>query len=204
MREQTLTPELVIRAYSVGAFPMADSRGSGVVHWYRPDPRAVLPLDERFHVPRSLGKRVRSGRFDVTRDRAFGEVIRGCAAPRPGHPETWINGEIVRVYEELHGLGVAHSVEAWRDGELAGGLYGVALGGAFFGESMFSRQTDASKVCLVHLVEHLRARGYVLLDVQFVNPHLARFGVEEIPAAAYDRRLRAALAMAVTWDDEAA
>src|SRR5690606_32900848 len=106
-----------------------------VVHWYRPDPRAVLPLDERFHVPRSLGKRVRSGRFDVTRDRAFGEVIRGCAAPRPGHPETWINGEIVRVYEELHGLGVAHSVEAWRDGELAGGLYGVALGGAFFGES---------------------------------------------------------------------
>lgn len=210
--EPELTPELVVRGYCVGAFPMARGR-HGRIDWYSPDPRAVLALEPGgFTVPRSLRKRVRSGRFEVTRDAAFERVIRACAGPRP-HPKTgelprsaaagmWINDTIIDVYTRLHHAGLAHSVEAWAAGperELVGGLYGVSLGGAFFGESMFSRASDASKVCLVHLVEHLRQRGFTLLDVQFVNPHLMQFGVTEIPRAVYLRRLEAALASEVRW-----
>lgn len=204
MAREPLTPELVVRGYCLGAFPMARSR-TGKIEWYRPDPRAILPLD-RFHVRRSLAKRVRNGGFRITLDAAFERVMAACSEPgQPGtaREDTWISPEIARVYTELHRLGVAHSVEAWHDGpegdRLVGGLYGVALGSAFFGESMFSREKDASKVCLVHLVEHLRARGYTLLDVQFVNPHLVQFGVEEIPNEEYLQRLAEALEADVTW-----
>ncbi len=202
MTQPTLAAEDLIRGYSVGAFPMADGR-DGEIGWYRPEVRAILPLD-RFRVRRSLAKRVRSRRFRITQDTGFERVVRACSEPRPKHPDTWISEPIIRAYTRLHMAGLAHSVEAWIDGDeegplLVGGLYGVALGGAFFGESMFSRAADASKVCLVHLVEHLRARGYVLLDVQFSNPHLEQFGIEEVPGAVYLRRLRAALRMPVTW-----
>ncbi len=213
--EFELAPELLLRAYCQGLFPMAQSRRDRRVAWYSPDPRAILPLDAvRF--PRSLLRRVRRGDYIVTRDVAFEAVIRGCAQPRPYSAETWINEPIIRGYTQLHQLGYAHSVEAWLDdreardggasGEpspgqtqdaegrlLVGGLYGVAIGRAFFGESMFSRATDASKVCLVHLVEHLRQRGFTLLDVQFTNPHMAQFGVVEIPRMEYLRRLHEAL-----------
>jgi leucyl/phenylalanyl-tRNA--protein transferase len=196
MRER-LTAELVLRAYCSGVFPMAESR-TGPVRWYAPDPRAVIPLDERFHVPRSLRRTVARGVFDVTVNRDFPAVMRACAE----REETWISADIVRVYTDLHALGFAHSVETWRDGELAGGLYGVALGGAFFGESMFSRATDASKVALVALVERLRARGFVLLDTQWNTPHLARFGTHEIARRAYERRLAEALRLDRRFSDE--
>jgi leucyl/phenylalanyl-tRNA--protein transferase len=174
---------------------MADDRG-GRIRWYAPDPRAIIPLDA-FHVPRSLRQTVRTRLFEVTVNADFPAVIRACAE----REETWISAEIERAYTELHRLGLAHSVETWRDGRLAGGLYGVALGGAFFGESIFSRETDASKVALVALVERLRARGFVLLDTQFLTPHLARFGAVEIPRAEYERRLAAALRLAPRFDD---
>jgi len=198
-----LSPELVVRGYCAGAFPMARHRGAPV-EWFTADPRALLPLDAgAFHVPRSLRRRVRSGRFHVTFDRAFEQVIRACAEPRPYAPDTWINDDIIDVYTELHRHGIAHSVEAWHSGcdddAPVGGLYGVALGGAFFGESMFTRDTDASKVCLVKLVEHLRARGFVLLDTQFDNPHLAQFGLFELPLDAYMQRLGEALKLDVNW-----
>lgn len=198
-----LTPELVVAAYCRGLFPMADSR-HGPVRWYLPDPRAILPLDT-FHVPRSLAKVVRRKPFVITRDQAFEHVIRRCAEPRPGQPQTWINRRIIEVYTDLHRAGLAHSVEAWthpdpaHEPQLVGGLYGVSLGAAFFGESMFSRATDASKVCLVHLVEHLRQQGYQLLDVQLQNDHMARFGVVEIPCEQYLQRLEEALQRQVTW-----
>ena len=192
-----LTPDLLVRAYAAGLFPMADP--DGAVGWYAPDPRAVLPLD-RFHVPDSLARVVRQGRFRVTTDRDFEAVMRACAAPGRGREETWISEELVRAYVELHGYGLAHSVEV-RDagGVLVGGLYGVALRGAFFGESMFHTARDASKVALVHLVERLRAGGFALLDVQFRTDHLARFGVVEIPRRAYERRLAADLAVEADW-----
>lgn len=160
----------------------------GGISWYSPDPRAVFPL-ERFHVPKSLAKTVRQGKFEIRVDTAFEEVLRGCA----GRDSTWITEEVHEAYAALHRLGLAHSVEAWRDGELAGGLYGVALGGAFMGESMFSRQTDASKVCLVFLVDRLRERGFTLLDSQFPTEHLMKFGQALIPRAEYQRQLREAL-----------
>lgn len=204
MPPSSITPEMVVRAYRQGAFPMARSR-RGPVEWFSPDPRAVLPLDA-FHVPQSLQRRVRSGRFEITFDRAFEQVIQACAAPRKTQRETWINTQIIRVYTELHQQGVSHSIEAWlrpqNPGEppqLVGGLYGLALGGAFFGESMFSTATDASKVCLVHLVEHLRARGFSLLDTQMSNPHMAQFGVIEIPRHVYLTWLAAALRQPVAW-----
>jgi len=197
--EHALSPELVIRAYAAGAFPMARQREGGGIDWLSPDPRALLPLDERFKVRRSLAKRVKQRPFRITRDSAFDRVIRACAEPRPGAAETWISRQIIAVYGELHEMGLAHSVEAFEGDELVGGLYGVALGGAYFGESMFSRRPDASQVCLVHLVEHLRSRGYRLLDVQFTNPHLEQFGVYEVPRDQYLRQLRAALESGVTW-----
>lgn len=190
--ELELTPELLLRAYAGGIFPMAESRRTRSVFWVDPETRGILPLD-RFHVPRSLRKTVRHGPLAVRCDTAFEAVMRACAAPRPGHPDTWINEPILAAYTRLHRLGFAHSVECWQDDALVGGLYGVSMGGAFFGESMFSRVRDASKVALVHLVARLRLGGYQLLDVQFVTEHLARFGVEEIPARIYLERLEAAL-----------
>lgn len=192
-----LTPELLLHGYARGIFPMADA-DDGEVRWYAADPRAVLPLDG-LHVPKSLARVVRQGAFGVTTDRAFEAVMRACAEPAPGRETTWISEELVGAYVALHEAGYAHSVECWKNGALVGGLYGVALGGAFFGESMFHRARDASKVALVHLVEQLRAGGFVLLDVQFQTPHLARFGVEEVPRRAYERRLAAALAVEARW-----
>lgn len=191
-RNLILTPDLLLRAYRLGLFPMAESRESGGLHWLDPEARGVLPLD-RFHMPRSLAKTLRSGRFTVTANAAFADTIAACAAARANRPETWINREIERLFTELFELGFAHSVETWAEGELVGGLYGASLGGAFFGESMFSTMTDASKVALVHLVARLRLGGFLLLDTQFITAHLARFGAIEIPRAAYHRLLAEAV-----------
>lgn len=206
-RNQALVRGL-LQAYRHGLFPMADPH-SGMIGWYDPDPRAVIPLEPgAFRVPRSLRQRVRSGKFLIASDTAFEQVIRACA--RPEKPEErWIDASIIEAYCTLHAHGHAHSVEAWLpdpSGQpvLVGGLYGVALGGLFAGESMFSRPdlggTDASKVCLVHLVGHLRRRGYQLLDTQFSNPHMARFGCCEISRLDYHRRLRAAVHAPCSWD----
>ena len=230
-RREVITPDMLIMAYSQGAFPMAQT-SNGSVAWYTADPRAIIPLDEGFHVPKSLARRVRSGRFTVTFDRVFERVMRACALPRHSQKETWINPAIVEAFVAMHKLGLGHSVEAWLPAEttsqhagggvleevredvpsvdagaeaglpgmaLVGGLYGVSLGGAFFGESMFSVATDASKVCLVRLVEHLRERGFALLDTQFSNPHLTQFGLQEVPAKNYLKQLRAAIEMDVEW-----
>ena len=187
-----LTPQILLRAYAGGIFPMADSADSADLFWYDPEERGILPLDA-FHIPRKLRKVVRQGRFELRFDTAFADVMRACAEPAPGRESTWINSEILRLYHALHVHGFAHSVECWREGRLVGGLYGVSIGGAFFGESMFSRETDASKVALVHLVARLRSAGYQLLDTQFVTSHLIRFGAVEIPRAEYHRMLNDAL-----------
>ena len=190
--DHQLTPELLLRAYAAGIFPMAESRDDPAVFWVDPQIRGILPLDE-FHVSRSLKKKVRSRVFEVTCDRDFETVIRTCASAGKNRQDTWINDEIIRAYTELHKLGFAHSVECWYEGRLAGGLYGVALAGVFCGESMFSHVTDASKVVLVHLVARLRLGGFVLLDAQFVTDHLRRFGAFEIPAREYLSQLDDAL-----------
>ncbi len=187
-----MTPELLLRAYAAGIFPMAESRRSNTIFWVDPEVRGVLPL-ERFHVPRSLRKSIRGGTFEVRCDTAFDKVIRACATAARGRRDTWINDQIIAAYTDLHHMGFVHCVETWRDGRLVGGLYGVALGGAFFGESMFSHARDASKVALVHLVARLRLGGFVLLDCQFVTDHLQRFGVEEVPCRTYLQRLEDAL-----------
>jgi len=185
---RTLTPEVLLRAYTCGVFPMARARDDHRLYWIDPQDRGILPLD-RFHVPRSLVRTLARGRYRVTVNRAFAGVMEGCAASTEGRPETWINEEILSLFCQLHKMGLAHSVEVWdgsgADAPLVGGLYGLALGGAFFGESMFTRRTDASKVALCHLVVRLRKGGFTLLDTQFVNDHLRRFGAEEIPKAAY-------------------
>lgn len=183
-----LTPDLLLRAYRLGLFPMAESRAAKTLHWLDPEARGVLPL-HGFHIPRSLMKIVRAARFTVTADVDFAGTIAGCAATRDVRPETWINPEIERLFVELHELGFAHSVECWDDGALVGGLYGVALGGVFFGESMFSTRANASKVALVHLVARLRLSGFTLLDTQFITTHLAHFGAVEIPRSAYHEQL---------------
>lgn len=201
-RQLEVTPDLLLRAYGAGVFPMAESRDSDRLYWLDPALRGVLPLDAGFHLPRRLRRTALSGRFTVTADRDFAGVIRGCAEPAPGRTDTWINPEIERLFTELHHRGAAHSIETWQDGELVGGLYGVDLGGAFFGESMFSRVTDASKVALVHLVARLRLCGFVLLDTQFLTSHLARFGAVEIPKAEYRRRLAAALEAPARWQPD--
>lgn len=198
-RQVEVTPDLVLRAYAAGVFPMAESRGSDRVYWLDPALRGVLPLDAGFHLPRRLRRTALSPRFHVTVDRDFAGVIRGCAEPAPGRTDTWINAEIEWLFAELHRRGHAHSVETWAEGRLVGGLYGVALGAAFFGESMFSRVADASKVALVHLVARLRLGGFVLCDTQFLTEHLARFGAVEIPKAEYKRRLAAALDIPARW-----
>jgi leucyl/phenylalanyl-tRNA---protein transferase len=189
---EPLDPNLVINAYAQGIFPMADDYGR--IRWYAPDPRAILE-HSNLYVSRSLRATIRKRTYEVRMDTAFEDVMRGCA----DREDTWINEVFVRTYAQLHYTGFAHSVEAWKDGVLVGGLYGVALGGAFMGESMFSYATDASKVCLVALVEHLKVRGYVLHDTQFLTPHLATLGVTEIPRREYERRLRVALYMECGW-----
>jgi leucyl/phenylalanyl-tRNA--protein transferase len=189
---QLLTPELVLSAYSIGLFPMANDRDDPTIHWIDPLHRGVLPLD-RFHVPRSLRKTIRRGRFELSVNRDFPAVIAACAEATPDRPRTWLNDDIIRLYVDLHRRGHACSIETWEAGRLVGGLYGLALGGAFCGESMFSRATDASKVALVELVARLRIGGFVLLDTQFVNDHLAQFGIEEITRSAYKARLKKAL-----------
>ncbi len=188
----TLTPELLLRAYAAGIFPMAEAADDPEVFWVDPEQRGILPLDA-FHLPRRLARTLRRDVFEVRCDSAFEAVVRGCAEATAERPKTWINEEIVRLYGALHRLGFAHSIETWREGELVGGLYGVALGGAFFGESMYSRVTDASKVALAHLVARLRLGGFRLLDTQFVTEHLRQFGAIEISRARYHRRLTAAL-----------
>ena len=187
-----ITPQLLLKAYSCGLFPMAESAEDPEVFWVEPEVRGIIPLD-LFHIPKSLAKTCRQNRFDIRFDTAFSAVIDGCAEPGPGRTKTWINRTIRRLYTELHQLGHAHSVEAWREDHLVGGLYGVSLRGAFFGESMFSRERDASKVCLVHLVRRLRQRGYLLLDTQFTTDHLKRFGAVDIPKETYDTLLNEAL-----------
>ena len=183
-----LDPDLLLRAYSIGVFPMSDSRAAHDVYWVEPRRRAIIPLN-RFHVSRSLAKKLRSGRFEVTRDRAFAEVVRRCAE----REDTWINAEIERSYNLLHSAGHAHSVETWRGGELVGGLYGVRLGAAFFGESMFSAEADASKAALAWLVARLIVGGFQLLDCQFMTEHLRRLGAVEIDQKAYLALLSSAL-----------
>jgi leucyl/phenylalanyl-tRNA---protein transferase len=190
---QRLTPDLLLTAYAQGVFPMAERRDDPNLFWVSPDTRGILPL-ERFHVSRRLARTVRSDRFAVRIDTAFEDVMRACAAPAPGREESWINAEILSVYTALHERGHAHSVECWRDGQLVGGLYGVNLGAAFFGESMFMRETDASKVALVHLVARLIRGGFTLLDAQFLTDHLARFGAVAIPRKIYMKLLASALA----------
>jgi leucyl/phenylalanyl-tRNA--protein transferase len=186
-----LTPELLLYTYSQGIFPMGHDDGE--IYWYDPDPRAIIPLDDNFHVPRSLARRVRQGGFEVRVDSAFRAVITACAEPGEDREHTWITPAIIDVYCELHQWGYAHSVETWIDGELVGGLYGVTVGGLFAGESMFSRATDSSKIALVHLVERLRVGGFTLLDTQFMTEHLRRFGAVEIARAEYQKRLQQAL-----------
>ena len=187
-----VTPELLLQAYSIGVFPMAEGRDDPNLFFVDPDRRGVIPLD-RFHISRSLRKLLRKRPFRVSCNRAFEAVVRACAAPTPGRPDTWINQEILDLYLGLYDLGFGFSIETWQEDELVGGLYGVALGGAFFGESMFSRADNASKVALCHLVARLKAGGFLLLDSQFITPHLARFGAEEVGRADYHRLLRAAL-----------
>jgi leucyl/phenylalanyl-tRNA--protein transferase len=189
---QKLSPELLLRAYAAGIFPMAESRDDQNVFWVDPKVRGILPLNN-FHVSRSLRKIVRRGDFTVTCNQAFNSVVENCAVTTHKRQETWINSEIQQAYNELHNRGFAHSMECWRDGDLVGGLYGVSLGGAFFGESMFSLRPNASKVAIVHLVARLRLGGYRLLDTQFVTDHLRQFGVVELSSLEYQERLGAAI-----------
>ena len=181
-----IDPELLLQGYRFGVFPMA--KEDGAIEWFSPDPRAILPLED-FHVPHALRRLLRKKVFETKIDNRFSKVIEACAA----RDDTWINREIIESYTRLHELGYAHSVEAWASGKLAGGLYGVVIGGAFFGESMFHRVTDASKVALVALVEHLRARKFALLDTQWLTPHLQQFGGIEISRNHYLRLLRSAV-----------
>ena len=198
MHGPQLTPQMLLSAYAQGLFPMAERRDDPTLYWISPELRGVIPLDD-FHVPHRLARTVRSGRFTVTSDKAFGRVIQECAAARPGREQSWINDEILRLYGALAASGHAHSVECWRDGKLQGGLYGVMLGAAFFGESMFSRERDASKVALVALVEILTRGGFTLLDTQFLTPQLARFGAQEIPRVEYLLLLEDAIRRAAVW-----
>lgn len=197
-RNMRISPELVIQAYRQGLFPMAETRLGDRIYWLDPENRGILPLDG-FHLSRRLRRTVKSDLFEVAVDRDFPATIAGCAAPASGRADTWINPDIRYLFTELHRLGYAHSVECWRDGVLAGGLYGVAIGGVFFGESMFSRARDASKVALVHLVVRLRLGGFRLLDTQFITEHLAQFGAIEIPRDVYRDALAAALQADATW-----
>jgi leucyl/phenylalanyl-tRNA---protein transferase len=188
-----ITPEVLLKAYACGIFPMAESAEDNALYWIEPERRGILPLD-RVHVPKRLARTIRKGGFEVRIDRNFEEVIEGCAAPRSGRRSTWINARIRNLYRELFVLRHCHTVEVWQDGQLTGGLYGVHLGHAFFGESMFSRARDASKIALVYLIARLKYGGFTLLDTQFVTGHLARFGAIEVSREEFQRFLEAALA----------
>jgi leucyl/phenylalanyl-tRNA--protein transferase len=200
-RSFDVTPALMLRAYRAGLFPMAETRRGERLYWLDPELRGVLPLDT-FHLSRRLLRTLLGGGFEVTADRDFPAVIANCAAAAPGREDTWINAEIERLFVELHRMGFAHSVETWRDGVMVGGLYGVALGGSFFGESMFSRERDASKVALVHLVARLRLGGYGLLDTQFVTSHLSQFGAIEVARDDYKAMLAAVVDRKTQWRAE--
>lgn len=190
-----MTPDLLLRAYAMGIFPMAESRDAAEVHWVDPRRRGVFPL-ESFHISRSLARQMRRLSPRVTTDRAFDAVVAACA----DREETWINPEIARAYRALHDAGHAHSLEVWQGDSLLGGVYGVVIGAAFFGESMFSRATGGSKMALAYLVHRLRAGGFQLFDTQFLTPHLASLGAVEIPRAEYHRRLAAAIAAPARFD----
>lgn len=187
-----VTPEILLRAYAAGMFPMAESAEDPDVYWVQPRMRGIIPLDA-FHISHSLAKTIRRHPFEIRIDTAFDKVMDLCAESTDERPATWINPLILRLYKELHRMGYTHSVEAWEGEELVGGLYGVTLGSAFFGESMFSRRTDASKICLVHLVERLKARGFTLLDTQFTTDHLKTFGAIDIPRKEYENLLEQAM-----------
>ena len=193
-----ITPELMLRAYRSGLFPMAETRRGDKLYWLDPEQRGVLPLHD-FHLPRRLRRTALSDAFTIQADRDFAGVIAACATPAEGREDTWINRDIERLFTALHRQGHAHSVEAWQEGRLVGGLYGVVLGGAFFGESMFSLVRDASKVALVHLVARLRLGGFLLLATQFVTAHLSQFGAYEIPRAHYKAALDRAAAAPARW-----
>ncbi len=188
-----ITPQVLLKAYACGIFPMAESARDSALYWIEPEHRGILPLD-RVHVPRSLARTIRRGDFEIKVDNDFAAVIEGCAAPRPGRRSTWINQRIRNLYAELFDLGHCHTIEVWRDGKLIGGLYGVHLGRAFFGESMFSLERDASKIALVYLVARLKYGGFTLLDTQFVTDHLARFGTVEVGREDFQKLLEDALA----------
>lgn len=187
-----ITPQVLLKAYACGIFPMAESADDNALYWIEPEHRGILPLDN-VHVPKSLARTIRRGGFEVKIDNDFEAVIEGCAAPRTGRRSTWINGRIRGLYRDLFAIGHCHTVEVWKDGELVGGLYGVHLGRAFFGESMFSKATDASKIALVYLIARLKYGGFTLLDTQFVTGHLARFGVVEVSRQEFQRLLEGAL-----------
>ncbi len=187
-----ITPEVLLKAYACGIFPMAESADDPALYWIEPQTRGILPLDE-VHVPKRLVRTIRSERFEVRTDTDFAGVIDGCAGSRPGRRSTWINGRIRHLYGALFELGHCHTIESWHDGRLVGGLYGVAIGGAFFGESMFSTETDASKVALVYLVARLLRGGFTLLDTQFVTDHLRQFGTIELDKTAFHLELEDAL-----------
>ncbi|MFQ0813006.1 leucyl/phenylalanyl-tRNA--protein transferase [Brucella anthropi] len=190
--DYSIEPELLLRAYATGIFPMAEEADDPEVFWVRPERRGVIPLDG-FHIPKSLRKTIRQGIFDIRLDSDFDGVIEGCASGTGERARTWINGPIREAYRKLFEIGHCHTVEAWHEGQLVGGLYGVTLGRAFFGESMFTRKRDASKVCLAYLVQHLVNQGFVLLDTQFTTPHLERFGAVEVPRKKYEKLLENAL-----------
>jgi leucyl/phenylalanyl-tRNA---protein transferase len=187
-----ITPQVLLKAYAAGIFPMAETAEDPALYWVEPEERGIIPLDA-FHVSRSLRKHVRHRPYTITVDKAFNEVISACAERSAARKETWINKRIISLYTQLHKINCAHSIEAWHDGKLVGGLYGVKIGAAFFGESMFSRATDASKICLVHLVARLNFGGFKLLDAQFVNQHLVQFGTIAIKKTDYHDRLEPAL-----------
>ena len=202
--DEAITLDMLLWAYARGIFPMADHR-NGEIGWFAANPRAVLPLDQ-FKASHSLRQRIRRGDYEIRTDTAFAQVIRNCAQPRKTQKETWINDQIIEAFIEAHEQGFAHSVEAWtkpkdaaEQPRLVGGLYGLHLGGAFFGESMFSTATDASKVCLHHLVDHLKSRGFALLDVQMNSAHMAQFGTIDIPREEYEAQLATVIEMEVFW-----
>jgi leucyl/phenylalanyl-tRNA--protein transferase len=191
-RDPDVTPEILLRAYSIGLFPMAESADDPTIFWVEPEERGIIPLDD-FHISKSLKKAIKRAPFEIRFDTAFFQVIEKCAEPYEDRPTTWINETILDLYTRLHTMGYTHSVEAWEGAELVGGLYGVSLGAAFFGESMFSRRTNASKICLVHLVERLKAQGFELLDTQFTTEHLKSFGAIDVPKEEYQLLLERAM-----------
>ena len=189
-----ITPEVLLKAYAIGVFPMAESASDPGLFWIEPEQRGLIPLD-KFHLPRRLARTIRSRKFDVRTDTDFEGVIAGCAKPAPGRRKTWINDRIHDLYSDLFARGHCHTVETWHEGKLVGGLYGIALGGSFFGESMFSTESDASKVALVYLVARLKYGGFTLLDIQFLTEHLQNFGAFEVEREDYQERLTAALSV---------